>query len=306
MDAGSAQDLSMGMAHVDAGGAGDAPIDASTVGRFSCPGGAFPTPAVQSIKNVCEGFAFNYTFNEGPTWVASQNAFFFSNYVIRSPTGGDMIKYTPGGQCEIFIRDVGCNGLAATRDGNLLAACHQSRSVVRFDLATKQPSTIVDGYMGMMFDSPNDLVIHSNGTIYFTNPDFELGGRPPGLGLAVFRIDPAGVLSMIARTPCNGIALSPDESKLYVLQAGVWDLDAQGVPSNLTNLFARGDGMAVDCAGNLYVSGTIFSAAGQRLGSYASPGGTNLAFGGADGTTLLVVGADTQVRELQMNLPGLP
>jgi gluconolactonase len=292
----------VGIVNVDAGTA----VDAAVTARFSCPAGPFPAPMVQSIKNVCENFTFNYTFNEGATWVASQNAFFFSNYVVRSPTGGDMIKYTPGGDCEIFIRDVGCNGLAATRDGNLLAACHQSRSVVRFDLATKQQTTIVDGYMGTMFDSPNDLVIHSNGTIYFTNPDFELGGRPPGVGLAVFRIDPVGVLSMVAQTPCNGIGLSPDERKLYVLQAGVWDLDGEGVPSNPSTLFARGDGMAVDCAGSLYVSGTIFSPQGQRLGSYASPGGTNLAFGSTDGKTLLVVGPDTQVRELRMNLPGLP
>lgn len=109
---------------------------------------------------------------------------------------------------------------------------------------------------------------------------------------------------MIAKTPCNGIALSPDEKLLYVLFAGVWDLDAQGVPSNTRPLFAMGDGMAVDCPGNLYSSGTIFSPAGARLGNYVT-GGTNLAFGGEDGKTLLVVGRGTAVRELQMTVPGL-
>jgi len=301
VDAGVSSDGATDTAPVDGGGgATDVPI----VGKARCRPGPFPAPVVQSTRNVCANFAFNHTFNEGPTWVASQNAFFFSNFVMRQGTGGDIIKYTPGGTCEVFIRDVGCNGLAVSLDGNLLGACHQSRSVVRFDLATKQATTVADGYLGRLFDTPNDLIVHSNGTIYFTNPSYELDGRPPGVGLSVFRIDPAGALSMIAQGACNGIGLSPDERKLYVLQSGVWDLDAQGVPSNRANLFTGGDGMAVDCAGNLYAAGTIFSPQGQRLGSYGA--GTNLAFGGSDGTTVLVVGPNVQVRELQLNLPGLP
>jgi gluconolactonase len=258
-----------------------------------------------SAQTVCEGFAFKYDSNEGPTWIASQHAFFFSNYAVQQATGGDIIKYTPGGTCETFIEGVGCNGLAVSNDGNLLAACQQSRSVVRFDISSKQMTTLADNYLGMMFDSPNDLVMHSNGTIYFTNPVYELGGRAPGVGLSVFRIEPSGSVDLIANTPCNGIALSPDERLLYVLFAGMWDLDAQGVPSNERPLFAAGDGMAVDCSGNLYASGNIFSPAGAPLGNYVS-GGTNLAFGGALGKTVLVVGRGTQVRELQMNVPGLP
>jgi gluconolactonase len=260
-----------------------------------------------SSKSVCTDFAFNNNFNEGPTWVASQNAFFFSNYIVRSPTGGDMIKYTPGGTCEVFIPGVGCNGLGATGDGNIVAACHQSRSVVYFDLATKKGTTIADQYMGTTLDSVNDLVIHSNGSVYFTNTTYELGDRPVGAGWGVFRIDPLGSLSLVAQTQCNGIALSPDESKLYVLLAGVWDLDGQGVPSGMDpQATLRGDGMAVDCAGNLYTSGTIYDPQGQVIGQYASPGGTNLAFGGPDGKTLLVAGMGLEVREIQMNVPGFP
>jgi gluconolactonase len=278
--------------------------DAAVVTRTTCPPGPFALPSVQSSTTVCADFAFKYDWSEGPTWVGSRGAFFFSNFTVRSPTGGDIIKYTPGAGCEIFLEDVGCNGLAVTLDGNLFAACHQSRSLVRIDVETREVTTVVDNYMGMMFDSPNDVVVHSNGTLYFTNPNFELGNRPRGVGLAVFRLDPAGALTMIAMSACNGIALSPDERKLYVLQAGVWDLDASGVPSNRTNLFTSGDGMAVDCAGNLYASGGIFSASGERLGDYGP--GTNLAFGGPEGKTVLVAGPGSQVRELQMNIPGLP
>jgi gluconolactonase len=281
-----------------------APTDAAPAGS-RCGAGPFPAPNVESMQSVCGSFAFNFNYNEGPTWVAAQNAFYFSNFVARTPTGGDIIKYTPGGQCEFFVTGVGCNGLAVSTDGRaIFAACHQSRSVIRFDLATKQPTTVTDAYMGRMLDTPNDLVVHSNGSLYFTNPDFELAGRPAGIGRAVFRIDPAGALSMVAMTIANGIALSPDERRLYALGGGIWDLDAAGVPSNRRDLFVGGDGMAVDCGGNVYASGTIFTAQGQRLGNYG--GGTNLAFGGPDGKTLLVVGPGNNVRALRMNLPGLP
>lgn len=269
-----------------------------------CPPGPFPAPVVDSSQSVCADFDFSYNYNEGPTWIASQNAFFFTNFVVRAASGGDIIKYTPGQGCEVFIPDVGCNGLAVSNDGNLLAACHQSRSVIRFDINTKEPTTLASSYMEMLLDTPNDLVMHSNGSIYFTNPDYELAGRPRGVGPSLFRIDPTGALTRIAETSCNGIGLSPDERKLYVLLAGVWDLDASGEPSNPGDLFVGGDGVAVDCAGNLYASRSIFSPSGERLGTYGD--GTNLAFGGDDGKTLLVVGPGTTVRELQMNLPGLP
>lgn len=261
-------------------------------------------PMVVSSSNVCEDFELANTWNEGPTWVASQGAFFFTNFVVRSGSGGDIIKYTPGEGCEFFIRDLGCNGLAVSNDGNLLAACQETRSVLRIDLETKQTATVADSYMGTMLDTPNDLVQHTNGTIYFTNPTNELDGRPAGVGPATFRIDPSGEVSLIAEGDCNGIALSPDETKLYVLLSGMWDLDAEGVPSNPEAMFTRGDGMAVDCAGNVYANGSIFSPDGENIGSWGN--GTNLAFGGEDGQTLFVVASGAQLRELTMNVPGLP
>jgi len=271
----------------------------------SCPAGPFPTPAVASSQNVCSGFAFRYTWNEGPTWVAGENAFFFSNFVAGSASGGDIIKYTPGGTCEIYIRDVGCNGLAASNDGALLAACQQSRAVVRFDLKTKQMTVVADRLGTAMLDTPNDLVQHSNGSIYFTNPPNELAGRPQGVGPSVLRIDPMGKLTKISDGNFNGIALSPDERTLYIVRSEIWSLDAQGVPSTKRAMFSNnGDGMAVDCAGNVYVDGKIFQPDGTQIGSWGT--GTNLAFGGPDGKTVLVAGSGKALRELKMNLPGLP
>jgi gluconolactonase len=289
------------------GGAGGGGRGGSTgsAGRSVCPAGPFPTPMVVSSKAACQSFAFNYSWNEGPTWVASQKAFFFSNFVAGSASGGDIIKYTPGGTCETFIRDVGCNGLAASNDGNLLAACQQNRAIVRFDLKTKQATVVADHYMNAMLDTPNDLIQHSNGTIYFTNPLNELAGRPQGVGQSLLRIDPSGVISKISDGNFNGIGLSPDETKLYVLRTEIWSLDPQGVPSNRQTMFRNnGDGMAVDCAGNLYVDGSILKPDGTQVGTWGA--GTNLAFGGDDGKTLFVAGSGKQARELTMNVPGLP
>jgi gluconolactonase len=270
-----------------------------------CPPGPFPAPVVGASETVCADFKFGPPYNEGPTWVAGQGAFYFSVFTQFTGKGGDIIKYTPGGGCELFLPDVGCNGLAVTPDGNIVAACHQNRAVVKFDLRTKQATTLADSYMGQMLDTPNDLVVHSNGTIYFTNPPFELAGRPRGVGIPIFRIDPAGVLHAVAEgKAANGIGLAPDEKRLYALQGGIWDLDPQGVPSNQRASFVGGDGMAVDCAGNVYASGRIVGPDGKQLGTY--PGGTNLTFGGADGKLLLVVGGGNRVRVVHMNLPGLP
>jgi gluconolactonase len=274
--------------------------------QWSCPPGPFPAPKAGPAQTVCGSLPLKFNWNEGPTWIAGQGAFYFSNFTIGAGSDGDIIKLTPAtGKCELFVEDAGCNGLAVASDGNIVAACHKSRSIMKFDAATGAGTVVASMAEGMMLDSPNDIVVHSNGTIYFTNPTNDLAGRPPGYGSSVLRIDPAGVLSLVARGGPNGIALSPDERRLYVVFMGVFDLDEQGVPLRKAGGFALGnDGIAVDCAGNVYEhGGTIHDPGGARVGSF--PGGTNMAFGGADGKLLLMVegkGAHT----VEMNLPGLP
>jgi sugar lactone lactonase YvrE len=115
---------------------------------------------------------------------------------------------------------------------------------------------------------------------------------------------------MVPNAQPNGIALSPDEKTLYVEIDGsgvkTYDLDSNGVPSNGPKDFATTtDGMSVDCAGNLYLSGgQIIAPNGQQVGSF--PGGTMATFGGADGETLIVVGSGTGLYTMQMNIPGPP
>ena len=278
--------------------------DGAAQKSWTCPAGPFEAPKAATRTAVCGGIS-KYGWNEGPTWIAKENAFFYSNFVVLAAGPGDMIKFTPAtGQCETFIVGNGCNGLAVAPDGNILAACHTPRAVLKYDTATKQSTVVVDKHMNQPLDSVNDLVVHSNGTIYFTNHTAELGGRPAGVGQALFRIDPAGMLILVAKGGVNGIALSPDEKRLYVVGMGVWDLDEKGLPSNRRGFVLGGDGIAMDCAGNVYdQSGTIRNPEGQQVGTF--PGGTNMAFGGVDGKTLLVV-RNKEAFTVQMNIPGLP
>jgi gluconolactonase len=256
--------------------------------QFSCPPPPYPAQMMGASTNVCVGFKLNYNWNEGPTWIASEGAFFFSNYPIGQPTSGDIIKFTPGGMCEVWLHDVGCNGLGVSPSGNLLGACQTPRAVMEYDVKTKAGRPIATMVNGKMLDSPNDLIARSDGNIYFSNRTAENGNRPVGLGEALVRIDPLGVTSVIQMGGLNGVALSPDETKLYVVGMGTWTLDAQGVPGQKGGPTPGGDGIAVDCAGSILINGT------------------NSAFGGADGKTLLIVGGGTMARTVQMTVPGLP
>jgi gluconolactonase len=313
------QDVEGGAPPTDASAATDAgteAVDSGTGNRFACPPGPFSGPVAGTTQPACQGFPFKYNLQDGPTWIASEHAFFFSNYVQGAAGPGDIIKYTPGGQCETWLADVGCNGLTAAYDGTLVAACQTPRAVVAFDLKTKQQTTLATMYQNQLLDSPNDIVAHSSGAIFFTNPTYELGQRAVGVGPAEFYIDATGTLNLIAKpsgVQPNGIALSPDEKHLYVEEdsagVSVYDLDAQGgLASGPRHFTGTTDGISVDCAGNLYLSGgAIIDPTGTQIGSFPG-GGTMAAFGGADGTTLLVVGmgSGTSLQTVQMNVPGPP
>lgn len=291
--------------------------------KVVCAPGPYPAPAFGTRENVCTALKLNYDWNEGPVWIASQQAFFFSNFSLDATTNfvGDIIKYTPAtGTCEVWLAGASTNGMGVAPDGNLLAAVNTTQSITEFDLVTKKPTIIVDHYMGKKFNSPNDLIVHSNGTIYFTDPDYQRGNRAQELPLAVYRIDPTGALTLLetAAEP-NGITLSPDETLLYVDQdngggVGVFDLDANGIPMGAPRHFSgSSDGIAIDCAGDLYLSsgGGVFNPAGMSIGAIPGSGGTHPTFGGADWKTLIIVGDGsnlalaTQVSVVPMNLPGI-
>ncbi len=269
------------------GSAGSAGSGGGPGKQYTCPGEPYPEQMMGAEMDVCVGFAYSGNWSEGPTWIQSQNAFFFTNFPIGSADGGDIIKVSPEGQCEIWLEDVGCNGMGVSITGNLLGACQGPRAVMEYDVLTKQGTVVADMAEGEMLDSPNDLIQRSDGNIYFSNRTAELGGRPPGLGEGLLRIDPLGNVTVIEMGALNGVGLSPDENLLHVVGKGTWTLDVDGTPLAKGDPTPGGDGFAVDCAGNIIVEGT------------------NSAFGGPEMKTLLVVGPNT-AKFVEMTVPGLP
>jgi gluconolactonase len=164
---------------------------------------------------------------------------------------------------------------------------------MEFDPVTKQSHVVASMAGGKMFDSPNDLIAHTSGNIYFSNTTYELGNRTAGgIGSALVRIDPLGVATVIQTGGLNGVALSPDEKLLYVVQMGVWNVNPDGTLGTKTNKGGpNGDGIAVDCAGTIT----------------ADP--TNSAYGGPDGKTLIVVSGNNgnvSAKLIPVTIPGLP
>jgi gluconolactonase len=200
-----------------------------------------------------------------------------------------------------------------------------TRSVVRSAAMTgAAKTTIASQFGGKPFNSPNDLVARSDGNVYFTDPDYGAdpdAAAPRQAKQSVFRIDSAGAVSRVKEydTEPNGIGLSPDGNKLYVVDTAanvvnVWNVAADGTPGNETK-FATvngGDGMAVDKAGNVYVAASdgvlVFDKGGASLGTITIPApdvAGNCTFGGADGKTLYIT-ARTGLYSIKLNVPGLP
>lgn len=257
-----------------------------------------PLAEMGSVQTVEESFLFA----EGPLWV--DDRLLFTDLDLES-----IYSWGDAGPATTWrAPSDGANGLALDVDGQLLAAEHATRRVSRTH-PTAGVSTVAELYQGQRFNSPNDLAVRGDGTIYFTDPPYGLpsaGDRElPFNGL--FRIDPGGAVHLewagdADRSGPNGVALSPGERRLYVAdsEAGTvtrWDVAVDGTlsaPSTLADGLVIPDGLAVDRRGNLYVATwgstvEVFSADGVRWGAIPVPRqATNVTFGGADGRTLWI------------------
>jgi gluconolactonase len=225
------------------------------------------------------------------------------------PQGGRIIRLQPGQAAEVFLPDVGTNGLAVSPEGDLVAASQKLGAIVSFDVKATPPSatpkkTYAGMYMGTRFSSPNDVAVRSDGTVYFTDPAYQAGSVKQSEERAYW-VTPAGVVSVIPNTgaPPNGIILSPDEKTLYVggSKLSAYPIGADGspgtgktFPNDQNGLFGT-DGLGMDCAGNLYVAMysqgvvEVLKPTGDKVGTIqVGSGVTNVAFGGPDGKTLYI------------------
>jgi gluconolactonase len=302
-----------------------------------CPGGPFGNP-LPSPNPAATKIADGFNFLEGPTWEAATQTLLVSH--MYDGTGqqnvqpADILRYTPAkGTFTTVKKDAGSNGLAISRDGtSVVAATHDQRSVSSYDLATGRRTTIAANYQGRMFNSPNDVTVAANGTVYFTDPNFQRANRPDQMSgkTGVFRVT-NGVVTLIddtIRQP-NGIELSPDGKTLYVGgnasgKIFTYPVNADGSTGPRRDFAVLGgtDGGTVDCAGNVYQTTFgdgkvhVFSPAGQPLGTIsAGRNATNVAFGGPDRTTLYITsgtpssGGNTGnfgLYRIQLNVLGWP
>lgn len=284
-------------------------------------------PADAKMEKLAEGF----TWAEGPVWNAPKAQLLFSdvpeNRIYQwKESEGVSVFLEPSGFTGTNYEGMerGSNGLTFDRQGRLTLCQHGDRRVARLGPEGKGFVSVVDHWEGKRFNSPNDLCFDRAGNLYFTDPPYGLGPKtPPEMDFfGVFRLGVDGKLTVVTREMerPNGIALSPDESILYVGSTHAprpvtmaYPLRADGTagPGTVffdgTELIARTgrsglmDGMKVDVRGNLWATGPggvmILSPAGKLLGTLLTGMATaNCAFGGPDGRTLFITANHTLLR----------
>ena len=300
---------------------GQAPTPSTRPGSACQAGVSYPAPVLTGTPRLVyrpSGTVPSGTY-EGPLWLASSSRLQFSDISFTgSVNPSQLLRATTTGSVTTLVSDAGTNGLAVDASGAVLACSHKVQGIVRVS-STGAITTFVDNIGGKKFNSPNDLVVRSDGTIYFTDPDFQLGSRTSQTGMkGVYRVSPAGAVTLVdgTFTQPNGIALSPNQSVLYVADYGAnvvraFTVAADGSTSGRRNFVtvSSPDGLGMDCLGNLYVaSGTgsmyVFDPGGRQLGTVSVASGlSNMAFGGSDGRTLFIT-AGKALYALDMNLPG--
>lgn len=303
------------------------PVGLAHAHTFSfTPQQRYPDPSVQILdpefaqyriySSSVEQLGSGFRWAEGPVWFGDGRYLLFSDI----PNNRIMRWDEATGQMGVFRHPANfSNGLARDRQGRLLACEHLTRRVTRTEY-DGSITVLADRYEGKPLNSPNDIVCASNGTIWFTDPPFGIGGHwegdkaKPELPHAVYRMDTdGGNLTMVLDdlAGANGLCFSPDEKVLYVVEGrrtpsrGVWayDVGADGTLSGKRlHIDAQGpgalDGIKSDEAGNLWcgwgsngsasakpeeLDGVmVFNPAGKPIAHICLPERcANLCFGGA-------------------------
>lgn len=271
---------------------------------------------------TAEQVATGFDFTEGPVWCGDHLLFsdIPRNRIVRWRMLGE------GPELTTFRSPSGnSNGLTLDRSGRLIACEHSTRRLTRTEI-DGSITVLAERYEGRRLNSPNDAVVRSDGTIYFTDPPYGLANLTAWKELpfnGVYRLAPDSelVLLMDDFERPNGLAFSPDEAVLYVDDTArghirAFDVDSDSALSNGRVLIemrsseaGAPDGMKVDQRGNIYCTGPggiwVIEPGGKCLGRIFLPElPANLAWGDSDWRTLYIT-ARTSVYRLRLSVPGI-
>jgi len=250
-----------------------------------------------------------FGFTEGPVWSTRDRCLLFSDI-----PGDTRYRWSTEGGCAVDLEGTNkANGLAFDVEGRLLSCEHATSMLVHFE--GEQRTVLASHHDGLELNSPNDVVVHSSGAVYFTDPPYGRGDTPHGIGRAqaldfqgVFRLDPDGVLRLLADdfAKPNGLCFDDDERVLYVndterMHIRRFDVAANGGLSGGDVFFVQDgdprpgfpDGMKLDVLGNIWVCGPggiwIVSPGAEKLGVISVPEvAANLAWGQDDMRSLFI------------------
>jgi gluconolactonase len=299
-------------------------------------------PALDALLDTTakiEVLGGGFDWSEGPVWDPKNSRVLFSDipknmvWSWNATEGLKKFLHPAGftGTAKFTGREPGSNGLAFNKAGELVLCQHGDRRIAK--LVDGKFVTLADKYEGKRLNSPNDLVFHSNGDLYFTDPPYGLPGnvKDPAKELdfqGVYRLKPDGKLTLLTKemTRPNGIALSPDEKTLYVANSdpeqSVWKslpIKDDGTVGEGKVFYDTGkwvkekkpglnDGLKVDQQGNLWATGPggvlIFNKDGKLLGLISTSVPTANCGFGDDGSTLYIT-ANKELLRVKTKVKGI-
>ena len=298
-------------------------------------------PGVSSAPTVATSIAFT----EGPACDAQGNLYFtdiVNNRITLLEAGARYYRTfrQPSGRANGLLFDA--QGRLLACEGNEFGPNDGNRRITRTDLSTGVVEVLTDRFEGKRYNAPNDIAARSNGQLFFTDPNYYDRSTMEMDHDSVYRINLDGSVTRIITQPQiqrpNGIALSPDEGTLYLVDScpiaqghrKIWafDLSANGIPSNQRLVFdfgigRGGDGMCVDSQGTLYIAAGVANARTAHETTEVPPGVyvmkpdgtllgripvyedviTNCTWGGPDLRTLYITSGKT-VYQVRVDIPG--
>ena len=263
-------------------------------------------------------------FTEGPVWLPNEKKLVFSDI-----PNSKLMQWSEKGGLSLFRKSENANGNILDLQGRIISCQHGARNVIRIE-TDGSITVLADKFDGMRFNSPNDIAVRSDGTLWFTDPPWGLTEPHEIPGHWVYKLDPqTGRVEVIHKYLAmpNGIVFSPDETRIYISDTGgnkrhpdpefhtlpasiqCYEVSKDGKLGNkLFQIESGSDGMAVDVLGNLYTTHGgqvhVYNSGGKELEPIDVPEGpANVCFGGDDYKTLFIT-ARTSLYSVRVKHPG--